>query len=118
MQRDVAALMEEKGKQEAQLQGTQKQGELLKVQIDQEKARYSELELILSKERNTQLEQHNQIQNLERDKNELKAEINRLTSKIAGIPSEFITEYRNGNSNGYNASNVYTSEEPRFIINN
>lgn len=66
---------------EQKLIDTIKQKELLKTQIEQEKARYTELELILAKERNIQHDQHLQIQNLEKEKNELKGNLNILSAK-------------------------------------
>ena len=85
MQRDIINLQEERVKLMERLQTTEKQVELLKMQIEQEKARYSELELVLSKERNVQHEQHLQIQNIEKEKGELKTEIINLNAKISSI---------------------------------
>ena len=55
--------------------------EALKDQLEH-RVRYSELELILAKERNKQHEQHIDIQNLERENINFKGEINRLNSRI------------------------------------
>ena len=78
-------MQEDREKLIAKLQNSERQIEMLKLQIDQEKAKYSDLENLLAKERVIQHESHLRMQNLEKEKNDYKSEIARLTGRIAGI---------------------------------
>jgi hypothetical protein len=82
MGRKIAELEESKSNVHTKLKDMEKTIEILKEQIELEKVKYSELEVILAKERNTQHEQHLNIQNIEKDKNQLKNENHRLSLRI------------------------------------
>lgn len=84
LQKTIEELGAIKAEQDGKIAESEKQKELLKTQIEQEKARYSELELVLANERNKQNEQHLQLQNAEKEKNELKQSISDLNVRIAG----------------------------------
>ena len=81
----MAGLEEDRANLLAKLQATEKQVQLLNAQMDQEKVQESELERLMSKERNMRHELELQIQNLDREKGELKTEIKALTAKVSGI---------------------------------
>jgi len=85
MQRDIAFLEEAKNKAEIRLATAEQQIELLKLQIEQEKAKNTDLELMLAKERGTQHELQLTIQQLESEKNNLKGDIGKLNARINGI---------------------------------
>ena len=84
MQRDLALVEEDRGKMAMTLQASERQIDMLRLQIDQEKVKYSDLENLLANERVIQHKSHLEIQNLEKEKNGLKSEVARLTGKIAG----------------------------------
>lgn len=47
--------------------------------------RYSELELVLTKERAAQHQQHIELQTMQKERDELKSEVGRLTARISGM---------------------------------
>ncbi len=87
MQRDLAALEDEKNKALIELQAAKQQIEMLRLQIEQEKAKSSQQEVLTSRERAIQHELHLKIQELERERDDMKNEIARLTGKITGTVS-------------------------------
>ena len=82
LEREVVYITREKREIEERNREVGIELEALKDQLEHDRVRYSELELILAKERNKQHEQHIDIQNLERENIDFKGEINRLNSRI------------------------------------
>ncbi len=84
MLRSISNLEAECAELKGSLQNMQQQNDLLRSQVDQDKVRYSELELVLAKERNSRQEQHVQLQTLEKEKNDVRAELARVQVRLKG----------------------------------
>jgi len=69
------------------LQSAERQIEILRRQVDEEKERYNELEQEIENERELKRLADLQLQNLENERSNFKSEIIRLTGRISNIES-------------------------------
>ena len=82
LQRYIAKLELEKTMFEEKFSGCQKEILYLQNEINEEKTKYSELEMVQSKERVTMQEQSVRIKKLEREKEEMEGELGKCFEKI------------------------------------
>lgn len=83
-------LEEDRNQLITRLQASEKQIELLKLQIEQEKVKFKDIENLLAKERALQHQADIRMRELENERNKLREEIEQLKTQISGILSKVI----------------------------
>ena len=84
MERNLARVEEDRNRLGIRLQASERQADLLKMQIDQERLKHNDIENLLAKERIIQRQADIKIQGLENERNELIEKVKHLTQKIVG----------------------------------
>jgi len=85
MQRNISMLEEDKSQLITRLQAYEKQIEILKLQIEEEKLKLGGTENLLAKERALQRQADIRMRELENERNDLREEVEQLKTQISGI---------------------------------